>query len=159
VLLASRGAHVTGIDVSETAIRRAGEKAAQRGVVVSFRAGDILTARLPPRGFDTVIDSGLFHVFSDTDRVRYVAVLGRVLRPGGACFLMCFSDRQPGDWGPRRVARGELEAAFSDGWIIESVQPAAFDTNPAIGATTAQAWLAVIRRTEADANLRRPKRR
>lgn len=63
--------------------------------------------------------------------------------------MMCFSDREPGDWGPRRLARKEIEATFSDGWIIESLEAAVFDINPIFGATTAQAWLAMVRRLRA----------
>jgi SAM-dependent methyltransferase len=147
LLIAARGARVTGIDISGTAVRRAREKAAERALAVEFEVGDILVMPLPRRGFDTAVDSGLFHVFDDEDRARYVALLGDVLRPGGVCHLMCFSDREPGDWGPRRVAKGEIEAAFSGGWVIESLQPAEFETNPISGATAAQAWLAAIRRS------------
>jgi cyclopropane fatty-acyl-phospholipid synthase-like methyltransferase len=92
----------------------------------------------------------VFHVFGDADRARYVASLAAVLRPGGTCYLMCFSDRQPGDWGPRRVSEGELRAAFSDGWTVRSVTAGIFEVNPvrdtAQGATQVQAWLAAIRR-------------
>jgi hypothetical protein len=59
---------------------------------------------------------------------------------------MCFSDRQPGDWGPRRVRADELRAAFSDGWTVESVTADMFDINPIFGVTQAEAWLAAIRR-------------
>jgi hypothetical protein len=38
-----------------------------------------------------------------------------VLRPGGTCALLCFSDRQPGDMGPRRIRQDELREAFRDG--------------------------------------------
>ena len=148
LLAAACGARVRGVDMSETAISQARDKAVERGLSATFAAGDILTVPLPRRGFDTVIDSGLFHVFDDDDRARYVAVLRDVLRPSGVCCLMCFSDRQPGDWGPRRVARAELEAAFADGWDVERLEASAFDINPVNGTTKAQAWLAVIRRSE-----------
>ena len=95
---------------------------------------------------DTVIDSGVFHVFDDKDRARYVASLAAVLRPAGVCYLMCFSDRQPGTWGPRRVRADDLRAAFSDGWAVESITADTFDVNPMNGTTQVQAWLAVIRR-------------
>jgi SAM-dependent methyltransferase len=147
LLLAARGARVVGIDLSETAVRAARDKAAERGVTAAFRVGDVLSAPLPPGGFDTVVDSGLFHVFSDEDRPRYVAVLHAVLRPGGACCLMCFSDREPGGWGPRRVARAEIEAAFAHGWVIESLEPAAFVIRPDSGPRSAEGWLALIRRS------------
>ena len=32
-----------------------------------------------------IIDSGLFHVFDDDSRARYVTSLASVLRPGGRC--------------------------------------------------------------------------
>ena len=69
-----------------------------------------------------------------------------MLRAGGTCYLMCFSDRQPGDFGPRRVRQDELRAAFSDGWAVASITEDAFEVNPSFGSTTAQAWLATIRR-------------
>src|SRR5205807_4584596 len=43
--------------------------------------------------FDNVLDSGLFHVFSDADRIRYVRGLNTVLNPGGVC--SCFVSATP----------------------------------------------------------------
>lgn len=40
---------------------------------------------------------------------------------------MCFSDRQAGDWGPRRVGEAELRAAFGTDWSIASLTPERFD--------------------------------
>lgn len=147
LMLAARGAIVTGIDLSQTAIDRARSKAVDRGLTVTLRAGDILSVELGREAFDGVVDCGLFHVFGDEDRSRYVAVLRGALRPAGVCCLMCFSDSEPGDWGPRRVAADELRAAFATGWAIESLEPARFEINPAFGRDTAEAWLAVIRRS------------
>jgi hypothetical protein len=58
--------------------------------------------------------------------------------------MACFSDRQPGDWGPRRVTEGEIRASFADGWRIDSIERAQFDTlkDP----PEVQAWLARITR-------------
>jgi cyclopropane fatty-acyl-phospholipid synthase-like methyltransferase len=96
------------------------------------------------RRFDAIIDSGVFHVFDDDQRPIYVKSLRSALRPGGTCYLMCFSDRQPGDWGPRRVSEGELRSAFADGWTIGSIEPAEFEV--AIEPDRAQALLATIHR-------------
>ena len=147
LLAAARGADVVGVDVSPRAIDRARRKAGERGIAVRFEVADAL--RLGELGltFDTVIDSGLFHVFDDADRARYVTSLALVLEPGGTCYLMCFSDRQPGTMGPRRVSQEELRAAFSDGWAVASIVADAFEVNPGLGTPTAQAWLATIRRT------------
>jgi len=147
LLATARGAEATGIDVSARAIELARAKAAERGSAARFETGDVL--RLGDLGltFDTVLDSGVFHVFSDEDRVRYVASLAAALRPGGHCYLMCFSDRQPGDAGPRQVSQDELRAAFGDGWAVTSIEAEAFEVNRSVfDFTSAQAWLAVIER-------------
>jgi SAM-dependent methyltransferase len=147
LLAAARGAEATGIDVSARAIELARAKAAERGSAARFETGDVL--RLGDLGltFDTVLDSGVFHVFDDEDRVRYVASLAAALRPGGHCYLMCFSDRQPGDAGPRRVSQDELRAAFGDGWAVTSIEAETFEVNRSVfDFTSAQAWLAVIER-------------
>ena len=146
LLAAGRGADVTGIDVAPTAIARARAKAAARGLAARFEVADALDLGRLGLTADIVIDSGVFHVFGDDDRARYVASLAAVLRPAGVCYLMCFSDRQPGTWGPRRVRADELRAAFSDGWAVESINADTFDINPMNGTTQVQAWLATIRR-------------
>jgi cyclopropane fatty-acyl-phospholipid synthase-like methyltransferase len=147
LLAAAHGADATGVDGAPTAIERARAKAAKRGLKARFEVADVLDLSWPGVAFDTVIDSGVFHVFSDEDRPRYVSSLAAVLRDGGMCYLMCFSDRQPGGYGPRRVSEDELRSAFSDGWQIVSIAADAFDINPIEGVATAQAWLAQIRRS------------
>jgi len=147
LLAAAGGADVVGVDVSPRAIERARRKAGERGLAVRFEVADALSLGELGLTFDTVIDSGLFHVFDDADRARYVTSLASVLPSGGTCYLMCFSDRQPGTMGPRRVSQEELRAAFSDGWAVASIVAEAFEVNPGLGTPTVQAWLATIRRT------------
>jgi hypothetical protein len=92
------------------------------------------------------MDCGVFHVFDDGDRARYVASLASVMQPGATCYLLCFSDRQPGTMGPRRITQDELTAAFRDGWAIDSISAETFAVN--FGDTSqAQAWLATIERS------------
>src|ERR1700756_2513331 len=64
---ASRGHKVTGIDFLEEPIHRAKRKAAERGLPASFFVMDALALKDLPEVFDSGIDSGLFHVFSDED--------------------------------------------------------------------------------------------
>jgi cyclopropane fatty-acyl-phospholipid synthase-like methyltransferase len=146
MLAAASGADAVGVDVSATAIARAKGKAADRGLLVRFEVADALSLSDLGLTFDTVIDSGLFHVLDDADRTAYVSSLANVLEPGGICYLMCFSDRQPGDFGPRRVTQEELRAAFADGWTVRSIVADTFTVNRSFGITTAQAWLATIDR-------------
>jgi len=146
LLAAARGAAATGVDLSVVAIEKARGKAAERGLTARFEVADALRLERLGETFDTIIDSGLFHVFDDADRARYVTSLATVIEPGGTYYMMCFSDSQPGVWGPRRVRREEIRLAFSDGWAVESLTPDALTINPIEGITSALAWLAVIRR-------------
>lgn len=146
LLAAAHGAEVVGLDLAPRAIERAREKAAERGLTVRFEAGDALYLTRLGLTFDTIIDSGVFHVFDDEDRPRYVASLASVLEPGGHLYLMCFSDSQPGDWGPRRVRREELAEAFGDGWAVKSIEPDEFSINPGLGGPAAKAWLGIFQR-------------
>jgi len=141
--LAEHGYAAAGVDGAPTAIKKARAKSKRRALNASFEVGDALNLPTPKRPFDTVIDSGLFHVFSDDERPRFRESLGRVVRSGGTYFLMCFSDHQPGDWGPRRVTQAEIRAVFGDGWRVNSIEPSAFETT--FG--EAQAWLATISRS------------
>ena len=140
--LAERGLAAAGVDGAPTAIEKAQAKAKQRGAKVSFEVADALNLYMPGRQFDAVIDSGLFHVFSDEERPATRRASNRVVRPGGTYFLMCFSDQQPGDWGPRRVTHEEIRSVFRDGWRINYIEPSTFETN--VG--NAHAWLASISR-------------
>jgi cyclopropane fatty-acyl-phospholipid synthase-like methyltransferase len=147
LLAAAHGADAMGVDISPRAIARARDKAAERGLTARFEVADVLSLEQLGMTFDAVIDSGVFHVFADEDRARYVTSVASVLRSGGHCYLICFSDRQPGGYGPRRVRQDELRAAFSDGWAVTSIEADAFELNPGMPAPAAQAWLATIRRT------------
>jgi cyclopropane fatty-acyl-phospholipid synthase-like methyltransferase len=127
---AGRGQPVTGIDFLTGPVQRAKQKAGERGLSATFLEMDALALKNLPAKFESAIDSGLFHVFSDVDRKRYVDGLASVLNPGGRLFLLCFSDAEPGEQGPRRVSRKEIEAVFAQGWAIESLEPSRFETRP-----------------------------
>jgi len=130
LFFAKRGCKVTGIDFLAEPITIAKRKATERGLTATFLVMDALALREIPELFDNVIDSGLFHVFSDDDRRRYVNGLASVLKPGGRLYLLCFSDEEPGKQGPRRVSRKEIENTFSEGWVIESLEPSRYEVRP-----------------------------
>jgi cyclopropane fatty-acyl-phospholipid synthase-like methyltransferase len=153
LFFASRGHKVTGIDFLEEPVARARRKATERGLKATFLVTDALALKDLPEVFDSVIDSGLFHVFSDEDWRRYVEGLATVLKPGGRLFLLCFSDEEPGTQGPRRVSKKELHDAFANGWVVESVEPSRYEVRPDLKDLTfseggPKAWFAVIRRVK-----------
>jgi len=145
-LLAARlGLTATGIDAAPTAIELARRKAEARGLAARFLVWDAL--ELPSLGeqFDTVLDCGLFHLFDDANQARFVESLRSAVAPGGRYFMLCFSDRQPGDFGPRHLSQAEIRASFADGWLIESIEPATIEST--VSPVGVLAWLATIART------------
>lgn len=145
LMAAALGLEATGVDTSPTAISKAERKASERGLAARFCVHDALELGSLGEVFATVFDCGLFHLFSDEHRPCLVKSLGTVTRPGSRYYMLCFSDRQPGDWGPRRVTQAEIRAAFVRGWQVESIEPARLEVT--LNPNGAEAWLATIRRT------------
>jgi SAM-dependent methyltransferase len=140
--LATRGLEVLGIDASPRAIEAARAKASERGSSAEFLEADALSLGSLNRRFRTALDCGVFLVFEDSERPIYVASLASVLEPAGVLHLLCFSDRQPGSFGPRRVSQQELRDSFADGWDVSEIVAATFVTN--LPELQAMAWLATI---------------
>jgi ubiquinone/menaquinone biosynthesis C-methylase UbiE len=146
LLVAALGLPVLGVDVAETALSMAREKAASRGVAAEFAWADALRLERLGRRFDTVLDSALFHSFDGDERPEYVASLASVTGPGATLYVLCFSD-VGSDTGPHPVSRDELAAPFGpgSGWNV-----AAIDQDRVLtrfhDEHGAPAWLATLRR-------------
>jgi SAM-dependent methyltransferase len=144
MLLASHGLHVLGIDWAAAAVDMARAKAAQRSLEVQFEVADALRLDRLGRSFDTILDSALFHTFSDAARTAYVPSLGSVARPGSMLYLLCFSELEPWGGGPRRVTQAEIRDAFAEGWTVRAIVPERLEMWYEPG--YALAWLATIER-------------
>jgi SAM-dependent methyltransferase len=139
--MARRGLTVVGVDSSPKAIGRAIAKAKHHNLPVFFTVEDALALQQLHQEFDMAIDCGLFHVFSDAERPVYVQSLYSVLKPGGRLVLICFSDEEHREGGPRRVTKEELRTAFAQGWKLEELRAAKFDS--LIHEGGAAAWLSI----------------
>lgn len=118
-----------GVDFSSEAIEQAKVKAKQRNVKVDFRVGNALGLEFRSSSFDYVTDSGLFHTFDDRQRPPFRNEIARVLKPNAVYFMMCFSDKEPTDWGgPRRVSKKEIEETFSPRFKINYIRDELFTT-------------------------------
>ncbi|WP_428951372.1 class I SAM-dependent methyltransferase [Streptomyces sp. cg35] len=91
VYLAARGYDVDAVDQSATAVTWGRERAAASGVDVRFHQGDLFDVPLPHSTYDLVYDSGCLHHLPPHRRVSYLALLDRVLAPGGHFGLTCFA--------------------------------------------------------------------
>ena len=147
IMLARNGCDVTGIDMVENAIKDAKTKAIKNNVKINFVVGNVLQMDqfFAETEFDIVIDSGLFHVMTDEERPVFAWQIYRVLKQGGKYFMLCFSDKEPGDYGPRRISKDEIEHTFKPLFNIVYIKDAALDSE--IGPSSIKAYLMLATRS------------
>lgn len=143
IFFAGQGLEVWALDAAPLAIQKAKKKALERAVRVEFILGDALHLENQRRRFDTITDCGLFHTFSDEDRKLFIRSLKAALNKSGTYFMLCFSDKEPADWGgPRRVSKDEIVKNFGTGWKINYIREARFSTT--FNDESGHAWLSSI---------------
>jgi len=143
--VASLGLRVLGVDVADTALVTARNKASERGIEAAFAAADALHLERLERTFQTVLDCGLFHTFDRDERPKYVASLASIAEHDGTLYVLCFSDRGP-ETGPHPVSQEELRAAFDlgNGWRVVAIEAERIRTR--FHENGAPAWFATIKR-------------
>lgn len=125
VWLAGQGFDVTGIDISQHAIRHANDLAGREGVSCNFVVGDLLgDLKEFNTCFDLAFDWEVLHHIFPEDRANYLRNVHDMLRPNGTYFSLCFSEKDPefgGEGKFRKTPLGttlyfssedELESAF-----------------------------------------------
>jgi SAM-dependent methyltransferase len=148
--VASLGLSVLGVDVAETALAIARQKARERtndrGIGVEFAAADAFHLERLGRTFETVLDCGLFHTFDGDERTQYAASLASVTEQDGTLYVLCFSNDGP-DTGPHPVSQDELRAAFNlrNAWNVAAIEADRIQTR-FHDDHGAPAWLATIKR-------------
>ena len=84
--LAEKGAFITGIDISEEAVKKAGEKAKQRGITTaSFLVMDAEALTFSSGTFDIVFGGGVLHHLHIERAYQEIA---RVLKPSGEAIFL-----------------------------------------------------------------------
>jgi ubiquinone/menaquinone biosynthesis C-methylase UbiE len=76
---------VTGLDISRSFVRMAGENARREGVAVDFRHGNAAAMPLDSDSFDLVVCRAAFKNFSEP--VKALDEMHRVLKPGGEALI------------------------------------------------------------------------
>ncbi|KUH83042.1 MULTISPECIES: class I SAM-dependent methyltransferase [unclassified Mycobacterium] len=117
IMLTRLGYDVVGVDFAPSAIDFARRNAAAKGVDARFEVADAMNLGNP--GYDTIVDSALFHIFDEADRARYVRSLHAACRPDALVHVLALSDRGHG-FGPE-VSESDIRGAFGDGWVLEAV--------------------------------------
>jgi SAM-dependent methyltransferase len=123
IMLTRLGYDVLGIDFAPHAVEQARANAAEKGVDARFEVADAMNLGAEP-GYQTIVDSALFHIFGAADHARYVDSLHTAVRPGGLVHVLALSDAGRG-FGPQ-VSETEIREAFGDGWALEALDPTTY---------------------------------
>ncbi|MFI5862468.1 class I SAM-dependent methyltransferase [Streptomyces sp. NPDC051546] len=160
--LAARGFEVDAVDLSPTALAWAGERARAAGARVRFHHGDAFGAAGAGLAgpYDLIYDSGCFHHLPPHRRVSYLALLDRLLAPGGRFALTCFASGAMGSelsdaefYGRARLEGGLAYTPQALRWIFEDlteVELRRMNEEPEASGSFGRAflWTALFRRPE-----------
>ncbi|MER8115785.1 class I SAM-dependent methyltransferase [Streptomyces sp. NPDC094031] len=91
LLLAERGFEVDAVDLSPAALGSAPERARAAGLDINFLCGDVFAADTLRGPYRLIHDSGCFHHLPPHRRISHLALLDRLLEPGGYFSLVCFA--------------------------------------------------------------------
>ncbi len=118
IYLAQQGFMVTGIDVSQIAIRRAREKASGAGVKPEFIVHDVTHPGFLRGPFDIALDVGCLHGLNAAEQRRYALELTRLMKTGST-LLVWGMDPQPMGFGltPERIER-----TFTPGFKLDQIE-------------------------------------
>ncbi|MGK9174345.1 class I SAM-dependent methyltransferase [Yokenella regensburgei] len=117
---AARGEQVTGIDFVEEAVVRARAKAKAAGLDIDFMVEDFFTIGNWDRKFQTIIDSGLFHIFSGDEmrKAAYLDIVEKLLNDNGRLYILTCKKASEDDAG---VNADEIFETFRARFIVESL--------------------------------------
>jgi ubiquinone/menaquinone biosynthesis C-methylase UbiE len=113
IYLAENGFNVSAVDVSGEAVKIARKKARRAGARVGFVVASVLEMPFHSGVFGFVNDRGCFHVFPPGQRKAFAMEVCRVMAKGGLYLMRCFSEKEPGRWGPYRISKQEIADTFS----------------------------------------------
>lgn len=147
VLAAALDAPILGLDLSPTAVERAGEFPATGRE--SYELGDFLDPAWPGgRKFSAVWEHTCFCAIDPSRRDDYAAAVARCIEPGGLLAGVFFlTPNDPGEEGqgpPFNTSIGELETRFApwfsrlDGWVPGVAYPG----------REGREWIGLFRREE-----------
>lgn len=131
IWLSHNGFLVTGIDVSETAIKKARKKATKESVECVFEVKDFINQKIPGAPFGFAFDRGCFHSF-DTGNIRkkYAENVSRHLDKKGLWLSIIGSaDDSPRDQGPPMLTAKDIVTVVEPFFKILSLSTSHFDSN------------------------------
>lgn len=120
IYLAEKGLKMTAIDISNTAIEYAKEKAEQANVKINFMLQSFIDLSFEEDEFDFVFDMGCFHHVEIMNRHRFIKGVHRVLKKAGDYLLTCFSYKNGPAWN--HFTEKQIISLFSGYFEINEIR-------------------------------------
>lgn len=101
IYLAKMGCTVDAIDISESALTWARERAFSEKVDINFHHTSLFKYEVEPHTYDFIYDCGLFHHLPPHRRISYIETIKKALNKGGHFGLVCFNTKaaaETSDW-------------------------------------------------------------
>lgn len=127
--IAKNGHMVWGVDLSKEAIDKAREKSEELNLDLTFILGNVLQASVLGEKFHTVIDSGLFHLLTEKERIQYVEELARVTLKGSTLLLLTYSQKVKNEEGVTGLKKSDIRQYFTKPfWKVDTIDESSFQT-------------------------------
>lgn len=145
IWLAQQFFDVTGVDVSDIAVKKAEENAAEAGVECSFRVMDFLEKDAPGAPFGLVFDRGCFHSFdTEEERSLFARRVAEHLEADGLWLTLVGSaDDPPRETGPPRRSLLDVVHAVEPSFEIISISAGHFESTRE---TPPRAWICLLKK-------------
>ncbi len=147
IWLAQKGFTVTGVDISEIAVQKARENAADNGIKCDFFTADFQEKTISGAPFGFAFDRGCFHSFkSDKELKQFAENMARHLGKDGLWLnLSGNADDEPRDVGPPRISARDIVVAVEPWFEIISLTASYFDSNRPVAPL---AWACLMRKRD-----------
>lgn len=106
IYLAGNGFEVDAIDLSNTSLQWAKERAEEANLSINFIHNDIFNVKFEEDAYDLIYDSGCFHHIAPHRRLSYISIVEKALKPGGYFSMTCFV--QDGKLGGANISDWEV---------------------------------------------------
>lgn len=126
IYLAVQGCKVDGVDLSDTAITQARQRAEEAGVNVQFTVGSVFDITLTTDYYDIAYDSGLLHHLQPHRRPFYLQMVHRILKLSGLFGMVCFNDDMTPaveDWIIYRDRKMPPGLGYSERRLVDILEP------------------------------------
>ncbi|MCL5782448.1 MAG: class I SAM-dependent methyltransferase [Candidatus Thermoplasmatota archaeon] len=110
IFMASLGYEVTGVDISQEALKIATAKSSKQGAAVNWIQADAANLPIPDDSVDFISDRGCLHIIPEADQQKYARETTRILKQGGYFLIRGSAQQISEEFFP--ISRKTLDILF-----------------------------------------------